>query len=218
MGCFNGCPSGFQRSGGSMAHATEGQREPSGLRHGSLSIWEAIGLSIALMAPSMAANINPQGTVALVGRAVPLAFVFATIGVLLVSYTFVRLCQVYNHAGSVFGFVGATLGPRWGVLAGWSLMGTYTFYACVTSAAAGIFSAAFLDEVGIWNNHPAWSEFVLAFVALAGVFALASFPANRAARILLSIEGITVLLILTVATVVLVKIVGGGAPGDQSFT
>ena len=87
-------------------------REAGGLRAGSLSIWEAIGISIALMAPSMAANINPQGTVGLVGRAVPLAFVFATVGVLLVSYGIVRLCQHYNHAGSVFGFVGVTLGPR----------------------------------------------------------------------------------------------------------
>ena len=26
----------------------------------SLSVWAAVGLSVALMAPSMAANINPQ--------------------------------------------------------------------------------------------------------------------------------------------------------------
>jgi hypothetical protein len=32
-----------------------------------LHIWEAIGLSLALMAPSMAANINPQGMVGSVG-------------------------------------------------------------------------------------------------------------------------------------------------------
>ena len=202
-----------------MAQVTEGSKgEARSLRRGSLSLWEAVGISIALMAPSMAANINPQGTVGLVGRAVPLAFVFATVGILLVSYTFVRLCQIYNHAGSVFGFVGATLGPRMGVLAGWSLMGTYTFYACVTSAAAGIFGATFLDEVGIWNNHPLWSEFLIAFIALGGAFVLASFPAHRATRILLSIEGVTVLLIIVVATVVLAKIIGGSAPGNQSFT
>jgi|tagenome__1003787_1003787.scaffolds.fasta_scaffold20988679_4 amino acid transporter len=201
-----------------MTQLTEDAPKRTGLRGGSLSIWEAVGISIALMAPSMAANINPQGTSFLVGRAVPLAFVFATVGVLLVSYTFVQLCRIYNHAGSVFGFVGATLGPRAGVLAGWSLMGTYTFYTCVTAAAAGIFSATFLDEIGIWDNHPAWAEFLLAFLALAGVFYLASFPARAATRVLLSIEGITVLLILVVATVVLVKVIGGDTPGNQSFT
>ena len=28
----------------------------------SLTVWQAVGLSVALMAPSPAANINPQGT------------------------------------------------------------------------------------------------------------------------------------------------------------
>ena len=56
----------------------------------NLNIWEAIGISVALMAPSMAANINPQGTAGTVGRAVPVAFALATVGVLLVAYGFVR--------------------------------------------------------------------------------------------------------------------------------
>jgi amino acid transporter len=53
-----------------------------------------------------------------VGRAVPLAFALATVGVLLIAYSFVRLCQRFHHAGSVYGFVGVTLGPRSGIVAG----------------------------------------------------------------------------------------------------
>src|SRR5205085_7552686 len=89
-----------------------------------LNIWEAIGISVALMAPSMAANINPQGIVGSAGRAIPLTFVLATVGVLLVSWTFVRLCQCFHHSGSVYGFVGATFGPRPAVVAGWGLLRT----------------------------------------------------------------------------------------------
>jgi amino acid transporter len=75
----------------------------------------------------MAANINPQATAEIVGRTVPLAFAFALSlgGVLLVAYRFVRLTQRYTHAGSVYGLVGLTLGPRAGVLADWALLGTY---------------------------------------------------------------------------------------------
>ncbi|MGW4484597.1 hypothetical protein ACWEOE_12220 [Amycolatopsis sp. NPDC004368] len=40
----------------------------------TLSVWQAVGLSVALMAPSMAANINPQQTAAAAGRAVPYAW------------------------------------------------------------------------------------------------------------------------------------------------
>ena len=99
--------------------ATTQTRDP-GLKR-SLSVWQAVGLSLALMAPSMAANINPQGAIG-AGRAVPLAFLIAAFGVLLVAYTFVRLCQYYRHSGSVYAFVGATLGPRAGVIAGWGLV------------------------------------------------------------------------------------------------
>src|SRR6266566_6718148 len=127
----------------------------------SLSVWAAVGLSVALMAPSMAANINPQGSATYAGRAVPLTFLIAAVGVLLVAYSFVRLCQYHRHSGSVYAFVGATLGPRTGVVAGWGLAGTYVFYAVVTAAAAGIFGAGLLDTLGIWTNQPSWAPMLL---------------------------------------------------------
>jgi amino acid transporter len=184
----------------------------------SLSVWAAVGLSVALMAPSMAANINPQGSAQHAGRAVPLTFLIAAVGVLLVAYSFVRLCQYFHHAGSVYAFVGATLGPRTGVVAGWGLLGTYTFYATVTSAAAGIFGTAFLQEVGIWHNPPTWAPFVLLAVALLLALWLAIMPARRGATVLLSVEGTTVALILIVTAVVLVRLLAGNAPGGHTFT
>src|SRR6478609_9789020 len=167
------------------------------------------------MAPSMAANINPQGTAGSVGRAVPLAFLLATLGVLLIAYTFVRLCQRFHHAGSVYGFVGATLGARAGVVAGWSLLGTYVFYGVVTSTAAGIFGAAALDSLGIWPDQPPWAGFVVAAVALLLVLVLAIVRVRGGTRVLLTIEGLTVALILIVAVVVLVRLATGTAPGGH---
>ena len=184
----------------------------------SLSIWAAVGLSVALMAPSMAANINPQASATTAGRAVPLTFLIAAVGVLLVAYSFVRLCQYFHHSGSVYAFVGATLGPRTGVVAGWGLLGTYTFYAVVTASAAGIFGTAFLQEVGIWHNPPSWAPFILLAVVLVLVLFLAIMPARRGAGVLLSVEGITVALILVVTAVVLVRLLAGTAPGHQHFT
>src|SRR4051794_41122138 len=184
----------------------------------SLSVWQAVGISVALMAPSMAANINPQGTAGLVGRATPLAFFLAAIAVLLIAYVFVRLCQYYRHAGSVYLFAGATLGPRAGAVAGLGLMGTYVFYGLVTASAAGIFGAAFLDSIGVWNDQPWWAGFVVGAVALALALALTIVPARRSTSILLTAEGITVLLILVIAAVVLIRMLAGTAPGDAQFT
>ncbi len=202
-----------------------GSREPEasqglpvfGLKRG-LSIWAAVGLSVALMAPSMAANINPQASAGTAGRAVPLTFLIAAVGILLVAYSFVRLTQYFHHSGSAYAFVGATLGPRAGVVAGWGLMGTYIFYAVVTASAAGIFGSAFLEAVGIWHNPPSWAPFVLAAVALVLVLFLAVMPARRGAGVLLSVEGVTVVLILVVTAVVLVRLLAGNAPDHHHFT
>ncbi len=180
--------------------------------HRNLSVWEAIGISLALMAPSMAASINPQGTATTVGRAVPIAFALAFVGVLLVAYTFVRLTQRFHHSGSVYGFVGATLGPRAGVISGWALTGTYTFYAVVTSMAGGRFAANFLDAIGIWNDPPAWSGFLLGAIGMVVVWWLAITPARGGTRILLAAEGITVLLIAIVIVIVFAKLAGHSAP------
>ena len=183
-----------------------------------LNIWEAIGISVALMAPSMAANINPQGVVGLVGRAVPLTFALATVGVLLVAYTFVRLTQRFHHSGSVYGFVGATLGPRAGVVAGWGLLGTYTFYGVVTATAASRFLLAFLDSTGIWSSPPDGLALLLVAIVLVGVFWLTISPIRLGTRFLLIVEGATVALILIVALVVLARLAGGNGPSGQGIT
>jgi amino acid transporter len=191
-------------------------QQEQGLKR-SLSVWQAVGLSLALMAPSMAANINPQGAIG-AGRAVPLAFLIAAFGVLLVAYTFVRLCQYYRHSGSVYAFVGATLGPRAGVIAGWGLVGTYAFYAVTTAAAAGIFGTGLLDTLGIWKNQPAWAPVVLVAAVLAIALILAALPAKGGTNVLLVVEICTVVLILVVTVTVFAKLVGHTAPGGNHFT
>jgi amino acid transporter len=198
-------------AGTGPAGSTTAETGPPKLRR-NLSVWEAIGISLALMAPSMAASINPQGTATTVGRAVPIAFALAFVGVLLVAYTFVRLTQRFHHSGSVYGFVGATLGPRAGVISGWALTGTYTFYAVVTSMAGGRFAANFLDSLGVWNNPPTWSGFLLGAIGLLLVWFLAITPARGGTRLLLAAEAITVLLIVIVIVIVFAKLAGHSAP------
>ena len=126
---------------------------PNGRLRRNLTVWQAVGLSVALMAPSMAANINPQFTAQTVGRrAVPLAFLFAAIGVLLVGYGFVRLCQYYQHSGSVYAYVGSTLGPRAGVVSGLALLATYSSTASSRRRRPGCSAPTSSTRSGIWDN------------------------------------------------------------------
>src|SRR5689334_25446690 len=91
--------------------------EPSRLRR-ELHFWEAIALSIGIMAPTAAMALNGVGVAGLIGRAVPLAFILATIGVMLVAYAFVQLSRHFSSAGSVYAFSGVTLGPEAGFFSG----------------------------------------------------------------------------------------------------
>ncbi|HEY2271452.1 MAG TPA: APC family permease [Jatrophihabitantaceae bacterium] len=198
---------------------SEPQQPKRSLRR-NLTVWQAIGLSIALMAPSMAANINPQGMVGTVGRAVPLAFLLAAVGVLLVSYGIVRLCQYYQHSGSVYAFVGATLGPRTGAVSGLALFATYVFYGVVTSCASGWIGMAFLDQVGIVHKPQPWVGFVIAACSLLLALLLTIVPAKGGTTTLLIIEGLTVALIVAVSAIVLVRLLSHNVPngGHQHFT
>ena len=150
-----------------------------------LNVYEAIGISVALMAPSFALNANPQGMVGAVGRSIPLAFLLATVGVLLIAYSFVRLCRHFNHAGSVYGLIGATLGPRAGAVAAWGLLFTYITYGLGTLCACGHFIGTFLNDTGIWVNPPLWSMFLFGAIVAIPVFLLGSRPARVATRALL---------------------------------
>jgi amino acid transporter len=55
-----------------------------------LRFWEAIAISVGIMAPTAAMALNGVAPAGLVGRAVPLAFLFAAIAIALISYSFIR--------------------------------------------------------------------------------------------------------------------------------
>src|SRR3954465_1054859 len=183
------------------------------LRRG-LKFVEAIALSLAIMAPTAAMALNGTAVAGLIGRAVPLAFVIATVGVMFVSYGFVRLTRYFNSAGSVFALAGATLGPRAGFFAGFGLMGTYTLFTIASAAEVGLFGQTFLDGIGAGNVD--W--LILALVAMVFIALFAFGDIRVATRALVPLEGISLTLILILMVVIFAKVIGGSAPSDQSFT
>jgi amino acid transporter len=185
-----------------------------GLRR-ELRFWETIALSIGIMAPTAAMALNGTAPAGLIGRAVPLAFIFATAGVLFVSYAFIRLSRYFSHAGSVYAFSGVTLGPHAGFFSGWALLGTYLAFTAASTAEAGTFGVAFFKEAGIWSSID-W--IVIAMVAAVLIGVLAYGDIRVATRSLLGLEGISVTLIVILMVVIVVKLIGGSSPHGQSIT
>ena len=143
---------------------------PRGKLRRELRVWEAFAISIGIMAPTAAMALNGVAPAGIVGRAVPLAFLLASVAIALVSYAFIRLTSYFNHAGSAYALAGVTLGPRVGFFACWALLGTYSAFLAANFAEIGLFGASFFDGIGIWND-PDWVIISLVAAALIWVFA-----------------------------------------------
>ena len=114
-----------------------------------LGFSQTAAVSVGVMAPTLAMSITGVAAAAVLGRAAPLAFVVAALGVGFVAYGFVRLAGEFSHAGSVYAFVGRTLGPRAGFVAGWALLGTYLVFPPMSMMGVAIFGRAFLTTTGL---------------------------------------------------------------------
>jgi amino acid transporter len=186
-------------------------RVPAGLRR-QLGTVQTVSISVGVMAPTLAMSITGVQASRLIGRAAPLAYVVAALGVGLVAYGFVRLSAAVAHAGSVYAFVGEALGPRTGFVAGWALLGTYLVFPAVSISAAAVFGRALLATAGVASQAP-WLP--LALMAWAAIWWLASRQIRTAARSLLAIECASMLLILVLMIVIVATLAAGDAPRSQ---
>jgi amino acid transporter len=174
-----------------------------------------VSLSVGVMAPTLAMSLTGVQASNLIGRAAPLAFVFAAIGVTFVAYGFVRLSSHFSHAGSVYAFTGLTLGPRAGFFSAWALLGTYIVFPAVSIMGIAIFGQAFLRSSDLASSPPWWP------IALAGwamIALLASRGVRTTTRSLLTVEIAAVVLILALMAVIFVKLATGDAPRGLGYT
>jgi amino acid transporter len=194
---------------------TTSAKRPHGVLRRELRVWEAFAISIGIMAPTAAMALNGVAPAGIVGRAVPLAFLLASIAIALVSYAFIRLTSFFNHAGSAYALAGVTLGPRAGFFACWALFGTYSAFLAANFAEIGLFGESFFSGIGIWDN-PDWV--IISLVAAALIWLFAYNDIKAVTRSLLGFEAISVALVTILIIIIYVKVIGGTAPNGQDFT
>ena len=180
-----------------------------------LRFTETAAVSVGVMAPTLAMSITGVAAASELGRAAPMAFAVAALGVGFVAYGFVRLAGEFSHAGSVYAFVGNTLGPRAGFLAGWALLGTYLVFPPVSIMGVVIFGRAFLNTTGLVHDAD-WYPLALAAWVVIGV--LAARGIRPTTRSLLVFEVVSVGLILVLMGAIYWRIAAGSAPSGQRLS
>ena len=187
----------------SVVDAPVAADQPRGKLRRELRLFEALAISVGIMAPTAAMALNGVAPAGLVGRAVPLAFLFASIAIALVSYAFIRLTSYFNHAGSAYALVGVTIGPRAGFFACWALLATYSCFLAANFAEIGLFGETFFSGIGIWDD-PDW--IIISLVAAAFLWSFAFNDIRAVTRGLLSLEFISVTLVAILIVVIYVKV------------
>jgi amino acid transporter len=173
------------------------------LRSGVLTPLESLSQSIANIAPTLTPALNVTVVAGLAGRSSWLAYLVATIAMLFVAANINALAKRHTLSGSFFIYIGRTLGPFAGVMAGWSMIAAYLLTAVAVIFSIGIFLGNVLTEIGVAAlAPPAW---LLAIVFTALVGAAAYRDIKFSSRIGLVLEGVSIAVIIAIIAVVAAK-------------
>jgi amino acid transporter len=199
---------------GTASTTSQVEKSPPGLRR-ELSFVGALALSVGIMAPTAALALNGSGAAADAGRAVPLVFLLAAIGVGFVSYSFICLSRYISHAGSMYGFAGVALGPRAGLGVGWALVGTYVMLAATGCAGTAVFVLNLFSDLSILSGI-GWIPVAVLVYLLAAAIGYAQM--KQATRVLLAAEGISIVLVTILIVTIFIKLFAGTAPHGLGFS
>jgi amino acid transporter len=160
---------------------------------------ETVALSVAVIAMMVGMTLNTPFVAGPAGAAVPLVYIISTIGVLCIALSFVRLASKVGHAGSVYGLIRYAQGRNPGFIAGWALLLTYTLFVASALFGFGLFASMLFDPI----VKIAWPTYSLACGIV--VWWVTYRDIKLSTRLMLSIELLSIMLLIIVAIVILHK-------------
>src|SRR5580692_2693587 len=172
-----------------------------GLRSGILSPMETLAQSVSTMAPTTTPAATIPLVCALAGNGTWLAYVLATVAVLLVALCIGRYARHSASPGSLYTYASITLPPWLGATVAWSLLLAYV--ATGSSVIGGFYHYANLllrDATG----H-VYSAVLLALVVTGVSIWIAYRDVKISARLMLWIEALSVTVILVMVVLLLVR-------------
>jgi amino acid transporter len=196
-----------ERSGMEQTAPAEAQANPQpqaagyGLRREVLSPMETLAQSVSTIAPTTTPVATIPLVCALAGNGTWLAYVLATVAILLVALCIARFARYSASPGSLYTYASMILPPSLGATAAWSLLLAYI--ATGASVIGGFYHYANLlvrDSTG----HPA-SAVLFAVLATGVSMWIAWRDVKISARLMLWIEAVSVAMILGVVVLVLVR-------------
>jgi len=178
---------------------TATRNESYGLKNGVLSPLEVIGQSVANIAPTATPTVVIPLVFAAAGGATWFAYLFALVGILLVSFSINQFARRSASPGSLYTYIATGLGPTWGIAVGWTLFIAYI--SCASSVTTGFTNYVNVLVRDIFHLQtdlsPALLVAVLALSVLGSWF-FAYKDVRLSTRLMLGLELISISFILLV--------------------
>jgi amino acid transporter len=171
-----------------------------GLRRQCLSLLEVLGQSIASISPTSTSVLVVALVFVSAGNGTWLAYLLATIGLLLVGLQINQFAKRSASPGAFFIYVGQALGPSVGFISGWALLLAYT----ITSATALCAAVNFMS-ISLAAMHVLVHPLILYTIIAALIWYVAYKDIKLSANLMLLLEAISTVLVLVLGLFVLFK-------------
>jgi amino acid transporter len=175
----------------------------SELRKDSLSFFEALGQSVASVAPTFTPALGVAVVAGMAGSAAWLVYVCALVGMLVVALNIGELAKRIPAAGSFLLYVTKTIGPAYGMLAAWAMLLAYLFTVIALTVACSMFFKGMIASLGLSLSVP---NDVIYLIITAAFSFLAYRDIKFSSRLGLILEAISVSLIMIVCGVIWAKL------------
>ncbi len=174
------------------------QQSGSGLRPECLSFPEVLAQPVGTIAPTTMPALTLPLVFASAGQGTWLAFLFATIGVVLVSLNINQFARRSASPGSLYAYIAKGLNPITGFISGWALVPGYLFAAMAILVGFAIYTNLVLGAFGL---HA--SPILLYAVCVAVVWFYAYTDIQLSSVIMLVFELTSIGFILLLSAIVL---------------
>ena len=176
----------------------------SGLRRNYLGFWHIAAQSVANIAPSATPALVLPLIFGITGNGSWLAYVFATIALVLVALNVNQFTRRSVSPGSLYTFVGQGLGPTWGVISGWSMVIAYLIIGGSVLAGLANYTTV-VAHVFVGPRFDTALTIASMSVAAAGAWYIAYRDVKLSTQFMLAIEFLSITLILLLSFIYFVK-------------
>jgi amino acid transporter len=176
------------------------------LAKGQLRTIDAIAISVSVLSPGMAMQLNTGGVAAVAGGSTPLSTLIGGIACLALAFVVIGFTRRMAAAGYAYTYVSRSLGKRPGFLAGWLYAFGMMSFVPMTMAAVGFLLADLLGLSAGW-----WIVFFLIGMVL--LVGLSIIKIHTTTKLQIVVGVLTVAVLLIVAVVVTAK---GGLHGQSA--